>query len=146
MPEDDSKKSGNVDDNNSEVGRHAETIQFQYIKSNLFRVIHADGVIGGPAPRNQLYINFYSERLAIPQQQTYELKPNRTLGKEIESARISRGGVVREVEAAVVFDIRSAHALHQWLGERLKEFDNAKKQQGEGLSQQTRDKEPDGVH
>ena len=35
---------------------------------------------------------------------------------------MSREGVVREVEATLCFDLRTAQAVHQWLGEKIEEL------------------------
>ena len=37
------------------------TVTFDYIKSNLFRVIHADGVWGGIAPTGKIHLSFFND-------------------------------------------------------------------------------------
>ena len=98
-------------------------IKFHYIKSNFFRTIHSEGVIGGVTPFSSIVINFYSERQSIPQIVTHELREDLTLGKEIE--RSGREGVIREVEVSVSMNLLAAKALKDWLDLRLKEAEEA---------------------
>jgi len=96
-----------------------EKVVFNYIKSNFFRVIHVDGIIGGPGPRSSISVNFFSERLPIPTRQAFTLNSERTLGDEIQTERRARSGIVREVEAGVVMDLSTAKMFLHWLAERI---------------------------
>lgn len=95
-----------------------DRLTFDYIKSNLFRVIHVDGVLGGPGPRGSIHVNFFSERLPIPTRQVFALAEG-ALGKEDEALRESRPGIVREVETAVVMDVPTAKVFLHWLGQAI---------------------------
>ena len=105
------------------------SIDFHYIKSNSFRVVHADGVWGGPTPRGYLTMAFYSERHPIPQKLTHELKPEGTLGDPI--VRETKQGVVREVEVEVVLDLEMAKGMFEWLKEKIEALDNLRVTQEE---------------
>ena len=52
------KKQGN--------GHQEHEVAFDFIKSEYFRVIHADGALGGPTPQGLVHMAFYSERPPIP--------------------------------------------------------------------------------
>jgi hypothetical protein len=108
-----------ADDTPHNVPAVPETISFSYIKSRAFRVIHVDGAIGGPGPRGSLYVSVFSERLPIPQEQTYRLTDGSQLGDEIVDERKTRKGIVREVEAALVIDLQTAKNLLQWLAKNI---------------------------
>jgi hypothetical protein len=95
------------------------SIRFHYIKSPQFRVVHADGIIGGPTPKLNLHLAFYSERVAIPQQTVHTVKDG-VLGEEVLEQRVGRDGIVREVEVDTIMDIATARVLHTWLGDQLK--------------------------
>jgi len=92
-------------------------IAFDYIKSNFFRVIHADGVFGGPTPHGHLHLAFYSERTAIPRRIVHDLQTDGTLGqvREIQS----RDSIVRELDIDVFLSFDTAVSLHEWLGEKI---------------------------
>src|SRR5437660_1297541 len=65
------------------VGGNDQTVEFHYIKSPQFRVIHVDGAIGGSAPRGKLFVNIFSERIPIPRRQVFRLNADATLGPEL---------------------------------------------------------------
>jgi len=100
------------------------TLRFDYLKSNFFRVIHADGVVGGPTPNGTITFSLFNERSPIPQQVEHAVvvQPDQSaamMGEEIREHRISRDAIVREVEVAVVMDYRTAASFHRWLGSKL---------------------------
>lgn len=103
-----------------------ETVEFHYIKSNYFRVVHADGVYGGATPKAMIAMNFFSERLPIAQRVVYGVSEDGVLGNEVESERVGKTGVVREVEVEVLIDVPNAEALISWLQTRIKELSSAK--------------------
>ncbi len=102
-------------------------IQFNYIKSNHFRVVHAEGVIGNGTPRNDLFIGFYSERIPLPDALTYEVDEKGKLGKELlEEREIKSDGILREVEVGVVVDLDMAKALVLWLSNVIRQIEATK--------------------
>ena len=100
-----------------------ERIRFYFIKSNAFRVIHADGVWGGTTPHLGIHMAFYSERAPIPQQVVHRIKPDGRLGDEIEEERVSKSDIIREVEAEVLMDLATAKSFHTWLTEKIKKLE-----------------------
>jgi hypothetical protein len=94
-------------------------VQIHYVKSNYFRVIHVSGAQGGLTPVGEIFVSVYNDRSPIPQATTHQIMPNGRLGGEILEERISKGGMVREVEAGLLMDIGTAETLHRWLGKQL---------------------------
>lgn len=88
----------------------------KYIKSNLFRVIHADGAWGGMSPHADIHISFYNERPAIPDRSRFVVANNRLIKPEEFEAESE---LVREVEVDVVVDLRTAKSIRAWLDERI---------------------------
>jgi hypothetical protein len=80
-------------------------IKFHYIKSNFFRVVHVDGV--------------FSERRPIPLQMVQEVSAEGELGEPILGETIVRDGVVREIEANLVFNMEIAEATIKWLQDKV---------------------------
>ena len=114
MPEETPKKDTPAEDS-------SPTVTFHYIKSNLFRVIHADGAWGGITPKLKIQMALFSERNPIPQQTVQEVTEADTLGDERKAERVSRKGVIREVEAEVVMDVETAESLAEFLNSRVDE-------------------------
>ena len=107
-----------------------QEIVFHYIKSNHFRVVHADGVWGGVTPRGLVQINFYSERQPIPKQTVHGINEDQTLGDEIQDQRVTREGVVREIEFGAVMDLRAAKSLRDWLDKKLQVVEDLLRSEG----------------
>lgn len=88
-------------------------IRYDYIKSNFFRVIHVDGVHGGPrASGGSIHMALFNERNAIPKAEEYDVKDGR-LGKQ--TGKEGRPGMVREVEFDMIMGLDTARAIREWL-------------------------------
>jgi len=103
-------------------------VVFDYIKSNYFRVIHADGAIGGVTPGLGIHIAFFNERAPIPQQTVFQINEDNTLGEEIRGERVARKGIVREVEVDVMLDVDAAVKIVGWLQKRIEDVKKAREE------------------
>jgi hypothetical protein len=101
----------------------AEPVQFHYIKSTDFRVIHVDGAIGSVTPRGLIHVALYSERLPIPRMSTHRITPDGLLGRS--DTQEIRPGVVREVEVSLMLDRSTAESLRNWLNDQISVLDSA---------------------
>ena len=115
-----------------------DKIRIHYIKSNAFRTIHADGVFGGITPRSYLSATFYNERAPLPDQSVHRIQNGR-LSDEIPEERITRDGILRELEANIVFDVAFAKNLVKWLNEKISLLE----ERSAGHSTQTQQSETD---
>lgn len=104
-------------------------VEFHYIKSNHFRVIHADGVYGGATPRGFIHMDFFSERSPIPRKVTQKVTTSGQLGEEIAAESERKEGIVREVEVGVMISLEQARSLTKWLEEKIQLLETALKQQ-----------------
>jgi hypothetical protein len=95
-----------------------KSIKFHYIKSTQFRVIHAEGAIGGITPTRDVFISLFNERAALPQMTEFTVSAEGTLGAEI--AREGKRGLVREMEVAVLLSATAAKNLAQYLIDQVK--------------------------
>lgn len=100
--------------NSPPSGQHE--VRFEYIKSNFFRVIHADGAWGGISPRGNIHISFYNERAAIPDSSKLVVS-DEGLVKPEEFQATSQ--LVREVEVDVIVDLQTAIVLSAWLNNKI---------------------------
>lgn len=94
------------------------TVPFHYIKSNQFRVIHADGVLGNVTPSGLIFVSFYSERGAIPQMMVHEISGGQVGAEQLEE-RVSKKGIVREVEVGAAMSVETATSVITWLQEKI---------------------------
>jgi hypothetical protein len=97
---------------------------FKYIFTYDYNPLYINGAHGGITPRGELVVNFYQERMPLPNAVTHELNPNGTIGREtaVEPDDLSRS-LVRYVSTGVVVNQQTARELHFWLGEKLRELD-----------------------
>ena len=95
------------------------TVEFHYIKSNAFRVVHMDGAMGGITPAGLIFVSLYSERPAIPQTMVHELTEEGQIGAERTEERVGKKGVVREIEIGAQMSVETAVNFVKWLQDRI---------------------------
>ena len=105
---------------------HSEDLErrvaFDYIKGANFRIVRADGAIGGITPPGQIHFALYSERHPIPRRLVHTLDDEGKLSAPIKSETVSRDAIVREVEVDVFLNIEAAKGLYDWLGSKIDEW------------------------
>lgn len=103
-------------------GSSGATVAFDYIKSQAFRVIRADGAIGGITPNGHIHMALFSERQAIPRRIVTKVNPDGTLGDQVPEQTESRNSIVREMDVDVIMTVDAAELLRDWLIQRIGEF------------------------
>lgn len=98
----------------------ARAIDFHMIKSNHFRVAHADGIYGGVTPHGNVHCTFYSERSAIPRRTRRTIRDDGSNSSEENVDTL--GGVVRELEVDVVMSLTAATAFYFWLAPQIEQL------------------------
>ena len=106
-----------------------DTVDFHYVKSGDFRVVHADGVWGGATFRGYITMSFFSERHPIPRKISREVNSGGTLGQEI--SRDSKEGVVRDVQVEVMMDLAMAKSMIPWLNEKIQILEEIQRAQAQ---------------
>lgn len=102
------------------------------IKGNHFRVIHVDGAWGGVTPSlNNIQMVIFNHRTPIPQLLVHEVSDDGIVGKE--SKAVGRPGIVREMEAALVFDLKTAKSIRAWLDDKIADLEKKSKLQDDHL-------------
>ena len=105
-------------------GQLEPRVRFHYLKSTQFRVIHADGAIGGITPTGKIHVSFYSERSPIPRETVQKINPeDGSLGDIIHEETVIREGIIREMDFDVLMDIQTAKNVCKWLDDKIKQFD-----------------------
>jgi len=100
--------------------------RFHWIRSPLYRTVHASGVHGGAVPSGTgLHMALFHERGGIPHQTVNAVSDAGLVMDEIVSERVpefptvSEGepAITREVEVGIYLDWSAAEVLHRWLGQ-----------------------------
>lgn len=109
----------NKDEASENLSReNLEKVEIHYIKCSHFRNIFVSGVYGGfskPDPR--IYMSIFSERMPIPQM-TVNTIENGSIKSEVETH--GKKGVIRDVEANLILDIKTAKMMCEWLQKLIK--------------------------
>lgn len=115
---------------NPTKGPSENEVAIDYLKSQDFRSVWADGVIGSITPQGLIHFAIYSERQAIPRRQVFAIVKDAndnigSLGAEVVEKQISRGSIVREMSCDVFISPGVAEAVGKWLIDQanmLKDF------------------------
>ena len=94
-----------------------DVVSFDYIKSNSFRVIHGNGVLGGLTPSGDIHMAVWNQRQPYPKRVSYAVTSDQQLGDQVELD--VREGLVREVEVGVVMSPSTALEVIEWLQRQL---------------------------
>ena len=106
------------------MAQNKPELKFKYIFDYGYNPVYANGAHGGVSPRGELVMNFYLERMALPESITHEINPNGTIGNEVAAEPEDlKNSLVRFIEAGVVMNYQNAKELLLWLGERVKEME-----------------------
>jgi radical SAM superfamily enzyme YgiQ (UPF0313 family) len=103
-------------------------IKCKYIFSKDYNPKYANGAQGGINPQGEIVINFYLERNALPNSQTFQLDDNNTISKEINvEPNDLKNSFVRVFENGVVMNYQTAKEFHKWLGGHIKKLEEIPK-------------------
>lgn len=95
-------------------------IDIHYVKTDMYRSYHVDGVFGGLTPRGNIYCEFFVERFVTPQKTVNKIEKNGHLGEEKE--RVGKEGLIRQIECGISLDIKAATDLKIWLEEKIEKY------------------------
>jgi hypothetical protein len=97
-------------------------IEARYVKSSTYRVVHADGVWGGPTPQGNIFMAPYAEHWTNPDSLVYEVAPG---GRLTPERREVEQGITRELEVGIVMSLRTAKSLLEWLRGRIEQMERS---------------------
>jgi len=105
------------------------TIKFKYIFPDDYNPIYVNGIVGGITPKAEIVINFFLERHALPDSQSYKIESDGSLGEEIKSEpQDLKSSMVRFVGTGIILNYQSAKAFIQWLNSQTEILEKAMKQ------------------
>ena len=92
-------------------GGHGPKIR--YVRSPSFKVVHCDGGVGAATNQGYLGLGLYSEYPAPPSEVGFEYDQNK---QALREGAPSHGVVIiRELEVQVLFDVKAARGVSNWL-------------------------------
>ena len=100
-------------------------ITAEFVRSNFYRVIHADGAFGGISPSGNIRMIIYSEAQRTPNLITYDISPTSGLTEAGRSPEAIPRTIVRELEVDIVMRLQVARALRDWLDDKIRDLEKA---------------------
>jgi hypothetical protein len=107
-----------------------ETVNFDYLKSNQFRVVHADGAFFALTGQGGVTISFFAERQPIPRRVVHKVNRDGSIGEEVMDQRVVRDAMVRDTEVAVTMNAETAKQVKEKLEEILKKLEEIRAKEG----------------
>lgn len=101
------------------------TIKYKYKFDKNYNPKYVNGALGGINPQGEVVINFYLERISIPNSQTYSIDENGLGNIEDMEPKDYNTSFVRFVESGILMDYKTAKEIHRWLGEHLESFEKS---------------------
>ncbi len=103
------------------------SIEFQYIFSDDYNPIYCNGAYGGVSTQGEIIVNFYLERMPIPNKMTHKLNADGTLGRvEKTDPDTLDSKVIRFVSSGIILSESSAKSIYNWLGSKINELEAKK--------------------
>jgi len=90
-----------------------------YTKSDTYRSYHVDGIYGGLTPQGNIYMEVFTEKSPIPDDEKYEVDKNEKLISPPLKKNV-RQAIQRNVECGLVIDVNTAQSIINWLKDRIK--------------------------
>jgi hypothetical protein len=111
-----------------EAKKLPDSINFDYLKSSQFRVIHADGAFLALTGQGGITISFFAERQPIPRRVVHKVNTDGSIGAELTEARVVRDAIIRDTEAAITMSLDTAVRVHNALSDMIKKSQQAAEQ------------------
>lgn len=102
-------------------------INFKYVFDEKYNPVYCNGAFGGISTQGEIIVNFFMERMAIPNSMTNSVNFDGSLGGVIETnPKNLDETVIRYVSNGIVLNENNAKAIHEWLGIQIQELENRK--------------------
>lgn len=102
-----------------------DTFKVKYIFKDDYNPKFINGAYGGISPRGEIVVNFYLERIAIPNSQTFKIVDGKREEQIDSEPKDHSKSIVRFVENGIILDYNNAKEIHRWLGEHIKKLEDA---------------------
>lgn len=95
-------------------------IKVKYKYADDYNPQYINGAQGGINIQGEIVVNFYFERVPMPNSITHELSKEGMLGEAVatEPEDLMRS-VLRYVQSGVVMNLEVAKQIHKWLGDQI---------------------------
>lgn len=98
-------------------------IRFHYDIDKKARLETVHGVWGGINPHGEIEMSFYNESDAIPSTTEQIVAPDGSLGHEVVEEDSDVRHINRHIHTRILLNYNTAHAVVEWLEDRIEELD-----------------------
>lgn len=95
-----------------------DKIEFKYKFPDDYTPTYVNGCYGGKSPKGEVIINFFLERIPIPNSETFKLSEEGSLDSRI-GVKPEAMPMIRTVPCGVIMSKESAKEIYDWLGHIL---------------------------
>lgn len=102
-------------------------IRFKYVFSENYNPVYCNGAFGGVSAQGEIVVNFFLERMPIPNSVSNSINPDGTLGGivGIDPENLN-DTVIRYISTGIVLNEENAKSIYEWLGNQIQELENRK--------------------
>ncbi len=102
-----------------------DKIKCKYIFDDNYNPVYVNGAQGGINPLGEIVVNFYLERSALPNSQTFSIKDGKMSKEPAEmEPQDLKNSFVRVIQNGVIMNYQTAKEIHRWLGEHIKNLES----------------------
>ncbi len=108
------------------MSKNKNKLNFKYIFGDNYNPLYINGASGGLSPNNEIIINFYLERPALPNKLSFNLdKDFQVIGENEEEREPEdlQSSFVRFVQNGVIFDYNTAKSLQDFLNKTISDYE-----------------------
>lgn len=109
-------------------------IRFKYVFSENYNPVYCNGAFGGVSTQGEIVVNFFMERMPIPNSVTNSINHDGTLGGiVVTDPENFNDTVIRYISTGIVLNLENAKSIHEWLGNQIQELENRKSMGESGI-------------
>lgn len=100
-----------------------KTVTFKYKFADNYNPVYVNGAYGGVSSRGEIVVNFFLERLPLPNSVTHKVDENGIVGEIIEKENKPKDlnvSSIRFVESGIVVNVETAKQIRDWLDKQIK--------------------------
>ena len=102
----------------------AKKIKFHYVYDNSYSPDHISGINSSVSPQDDLELNFFMERNALPKSETYTLEQDGQLSDSpveiVPEDHDTQINIVRHIKNGIILDVEGVKLLKELLDNYLK--------------------------
>ncbi len=95
-------------------------VKFKYIFNDDYNPVYVNGAHGGVNSQGEIIVNFYLERMGLPNSQTNAITSEGKLGDVIASdPKDLNQSHIRFIRNGIIMNLQTAITIHNWLGQHI---------------------------